>query len=246
MKKRKKSVIVLSCLLAFLLVATPGAQAVKVENVTAGTTIFDSGGFEGETAGVAPSAPVAGFYQNNPFGIVRDGATPGAYEGSNYNQLGSPGLAETYFGAVPAGEAIRISYALNIGVNPGDTPEFRMRLTGGAAGNSEVAIIDMQPTTGGTRVWSTTTGYPSGVHSEPINNFQWFEVIMDHVVGSADLTLSVNGVSELMTGVVKNTTSLERIRWDNIQPGYVDSIPEPISMALLGLGGLMTLRRRRA
>ena len=116
------------------------AQALVIENVTQGTRIFDSGGFEGETPGSNPSSPLIGEYHFNPYGVVRDNAgtpSPGALEGTRYNELGLGALAETFFGQVPAGDTIRISWAQHIN----GTPEFRMRLTGGAGGNFEAGIF---------------------------------------------------------------------------------------------------------
>ena len=242
-RKGKKCFIVLLGLLAFLLVATPGAQAVKVENVTQGTTIFDSGGFEHETTGASPSAPLAGFYQLNPYGSVTDNATtpvPGAFEGTKYNELGLGGLAETFFGVgtgssrrgVPAGEVIRISWAQHVN----GTPEFRMRLTGGDGGNQEAGIFDFQPTTGGVRGWSTVGGYPSYTGTKAVVlGDQWQTVVIEHEVGTNDVTVTLDGVSELFPGVVSNAVSLERIRWDNIQSGYVDAfVDNPLRIVETG------------
>ena len=202
------------------------AQALLIENVTQGTRIFDSGGFEGEIPGANPSSPLVGAYQNNPFGIVRNNAgtpSPGAFEGTQYNELGLGAGAETFFGKVPAGETIRIAWAQHIN----GTPEFRMRLTGGPQGNFERGIFDFQPTTGGVKGWSTLTAYPTFTGSEPVLGNQWQTVVIEHEVGTNDATVTLDGVSELFPGVVATTSSLERIRWDNIHSAYVDSLPPP-------------------
>ena len=245
----KRAVIVGSTIVATLMLATGATQAVVIENVTQGTTIFDSGGFEGETPGSAPANPLAGTYQNNPFGLVRDNTgtpSPGAFEGTQYNELAVPGsaLAETFFGPVSPGDTIRISWAQHIN----GTPEFRMRLTGGDVGNFEAAIFDFQPTTGGVRGWNVSSGYPTYTGTlATVQGDQWQTVVIEHEVGTNDAIVTLDGVSELFPNVVNNIPgagTLERIRWDNIQSAYVDAIPEPASLALIGLGGLLALRRR--
>ena len=242
--KMRLVLIVSLTMVAMLMLATDAAQAIQIQNLTQGTTLFDSGGFEGETTGANPSAPLKGTIPNNPLGFVRDNATtpaPGAFEGTKYNEFGLGSQAETFFDDVPAGEVIRISWAQHIN----DTPEFRMRLTGGAVGNFEASILDFQPTTGGVRGWSTQTGYPTYTGTlATVQGDQWQTVVIEHEVGTNDVTLTLDGVSELFPGVVATTTSLERIRWDNTQSAYVDSIPEPASLAMIGLGGLLALRRR--
>ena len=99
----RRAVIVSLTIVAMLMLVTVAAQAVVIQNVSQGTTIFDSGGFEGETPGTNPASPLAGEYQNNPYGFVRDNAgtpSPGAFEGTQYNELGLGALAETFFGKV--------------------------------------------------------------------------------------------------------------------------------------------------
>ena len=244
--------IVSLTMVAMLMLATDAAQAIQIQNLTQGTTLFDSGGYEGETTGANPANPLAGEYKNNPMGIVRDNTTtsaPGAFEGTKYNELaatGGSGLAETFFGPVSPGNTIRISWAQHIN----DTPEFRMRLTGGDVGNFEAGLFDFQPTTGGVRGWNESGGYPSYTGTlATVQGDQWQTVVIEHEVGTNDVTLTLDGVSELFPGVINDIAgngTLERIRWDNIQSAYVDSIPEPASLAMIGLGGLLALRRRHA
>ena len=246
------ALIVSLTMVAMLMLATDAAQAIQIQNLTQGTTLFDSGGYEGETTGANPANPLAGEYKNNPMGIVRDNTTtsaPGAFEGTKYNELaatGGSGLAETFFGPVSPGNTIRISWAQHIN----DTPEFRMRLTGGDVGNFEAGLFDFQPTTGGVRGWNESGGYPSYTGTlATVQGDQWQTVVIEHEVGTNDVTLTLDGVSELFPGVINDIAgngTLERIRWDNIQSAYVDSIPEPASLAMIGLGGLLALRRRHA
>ena len=84
---------------AALFLCAANAQAILIENVTQGTVVFDSGGFEQETAGADPDNPLVGMYiidadsgrlplgtvidENDPPAIPFDLDQPSAaYEGS--------------------------------------------------------------------------------------------------------------------------------------------------------------------
>ena len=83
----------LVCLLAVfgVLVAGSTAQALKITN--GATTVFDAGGFEGETDATVPSNPTTGSWETDAAGgqhYATTAGTPGANEGTKYlAQIGS-------------------------------------------------------------------------------------------------------------------------------------------------------------
>jgi len=249
------AVIVSLTMVAMLMLATDAAQAIQIKNLTQGTTLFDSGGFEGETPGGDPVNPLVGTYNINPpsrhgLGTVL-GLIPGAFEGQQYLKQTSPqNTRETIF-ASPAvtGDVIQIEFALYLTPGSGET---RFRLTGSAAGNHEIGLFDLVPDAH-IFGWNEVTGYPSvNFGIVPASN-TWHTVVINHTVGSNDTTLTFDGVSHAGTGMIADGRGdidiVDRIRWNGPSgpnPVYVDSIPEPASLAMIGLGGLLALRRRHA
>ena len=255
---------------AGLFLCAASAQAILIENVTQGTVVFDSGGFEQETAGADPDNPLVGMYiidadsgrlplgtvidENDPPAIPFDLDQPSAaYEGSKF--VGEAGFIhftrEMIFhdpqGAatgIPEGDVLRISWAQYL-PSP-NSNEFRLRLTGGTAENNEVSIIDFAAVPGEVRGWNPyTDNYPSYTDSNLVLvQDQWQEVILEHTVGSEDLSITLDGVTELFPGVVGTAAEvpanrydppeLFRIRWNGATQGnsYIDSIPS--SGVLLG------------
>ena len=256
------------------LLCAASVQAILIENVTQGTVLFDSGGFEGETAGADPVSPLVGTYLIDaaagrlPLGTVIDANDPAvipfdldqpptAYEGSKF--VGEDAFIhmtrETIFHdpqgvatRIVENDQLRMSWAQYLPST--HTGEFRLRLTGGTAENNEVSIIDFQPVGDGGEVrgWNPyTDGYPSYTDSTlVIVQDQWQEVILEHTVGSEDLSITLDGVTELLPGVVGiaaevpgdryNPPELFRIRWNGSTAGntYIDSIPSAPVLVLLG------------
>ena len=103
--ERMRMVVALAVVAAMgvTLVGTP-AQALLVKND--GNTIFDSGGFEGETAGFNPTNATVGswssIYRTQAGGapattwLVNDAASPGPDSGANYLTVDKQGLPNAF------------------------------------------------------------------------------------------------------------------------------------------------------
>ncbi len=77
---------------------------------------------------------------------------------------------------------------------------------------------------------------------------QWQRLMIEYELGSTDLTVTLDGTSETInnigSGGISAATHLD-IRGANQQFFYLDAVPEPGTLSLLALGGLMILRRSR-
>lgn len=81
----------------------------------------------------------------------------------------------------------------------------------------------------------------------------WNVVEIDYVLGSDTVTATLNGVEQTKTNISATRIELASIAWEHAGGSGIgshflvdNSIPEPATISLLALGGLMMLRRRRA
>lgn len=251
------------------LLAASSAQAVIVTN--GGGTIFDSGGFEADTVGTNPSATNTGTWSvvESGSGVVGVENSPlTATEGSNYLSAANHATrAQGGFGpqnsgdisaafrfwvgseqqtALAADRAILISQSDT--ANGGNVAVFADRIImAGFGPGSDAAHAGAIWYNGAYQ--NITTG--GGASNMEITRNAWHDVNLDWTIGSTTFTMTIDGVESdpllIQAGYETRTPAsiLFQSNFGQQEDWALDSIPEPASLALLGLGGLMVLRRRK-
>lgn len=237
----KKSLTILLAVFALAALAVP-AQAVLVE--ANGTDVFYDD-FEGPASSNPPD----------------NGAYPGSWTQTDFvqvrDQANSPGNR-------PPKEGLKLAY-YNGGYSQGySAATFSTPVTNGQAMHFEVALWDTNPVNYAMSIrlynlagdlfkqFYNENGYVgAAVAGDGFKTLFWvnddwniFEV--DYVVGSTDLTVTLNGLSETKT--VAAYTDIAEIRFQMAgNPGYylIDAVPEPATMLILALGAGLSLLRRR-
>jgi len=255
---RRKMSCLLIVLLGGLLAATP-AQAAYVVNLTTSTDLFYAD-FENGTVGSAPTtgSPTPGTWSTNT-GLVYDFSTTGvnAFEGVKFGGPTPTGnlTSATLASGTSAGQTIRLSFAFYFTKGQGFDEnvnywvgQIRLRGSGGAGATNDNIFIP--------EFWSDGSIISNGVTlNQTFNMDAWNTFFFTYTLGSSSATVSVNGGMETITntapgvGAIRNFhNQLTTLNFRGREyPGsfYVDAIPEPASLALIGLGGLLMLRRNR-
>ncbi len=244
-----KRMAILLLAVAAVTVVGSSAQAVLVTNGAA--TVFDHN-FEADTVGAYPPAPlwdaITPPLDPGDVLMVTDSATPGAYEGSNYLQLTrySKALVAAVFDSQTSG-VVSMTAAIYVADDPSITGSFS-EYGSIAFYNAESSTfgpgIIFDPNNGSIKAgagWATT-----GVSFIPD---AWNEVQIDYIPNATTMTLTVNGVSSV-ENIATAVSSVGSIRFGTGPSGsgatmYVDAVPEPTTMLLLGFGGVATMYRRR-
>jgi len=244
------------------------SQAVLVKNVTTNTVLF-SDGFEDATVGgtMNPTDGVgswAGFTPTVSFSGVTNEAASGfaAYDGDQFTRIvyrrltdfPSPDnsnsnvlLESNTFSAGSVGDVIELTLALRVESHIG---AIRLQNSGAVVGDLFFHHSDSGNTGGSISVGG------GGVLGVTHNEGAWNVVVIRYEQGNLDgfMSLSVNGSAFETTDVraAQIGASINQIAFrtsgattTSKSDFYIDAIPEPASLALLGMGGLMMLRRRR-
>ena len=237
----KSLLTILLTVLAAVIFGAP-AQAVLVQ--ANGTDVFYDD-FEGPASSSPPN----------------NGAYPGDWTQTDVfqvrDQANSPGNR-------PPLEGLKLGY-YGGGFGQGHAAAtFSTPVTSGQAMHFEVALWDINPVNYGMNIaiydsaggllkqFYNENGYVgAAVSADGFRTLLWvngdwniFEV--DYVVGSTDLTVTLNGLSETKT--VAAYTDIAEIRFQMAgNPGYylIDAVPEPATMLILALGAGLSLLRRR-
>lgn len=218
------------------------ALAVKVTNLATNEVVFDSRGFEGDTAGTPPSATAAGNWVNYYTDTVVTGSPPGAFEGTQYahtaRDAGGAGGPEGHFSANQFfdGDQLHMEFALYL--NPGADGGFFLhgasayyraigRLTGG-----QFAYLD-----------PSNSYIYSGM---PYQTGKWQKWTIDYVVGAPTWKVGVDGAS-VTVPVYSGGGDVDGLYFNHFGDDHfwIDAVPEPGSLVLLGFGGMAFILRRR-
>ena len=249
--------------LLLLTAAPPVAQAVMVKNDL--TTVFlDT--FEDDTVGGQPTTSVGTWANTNGNSTVQNAAVPGASEGSQYLRLIRPSGVVTIsdFGTVSSG-TVTASFRAFIPVGSLDYV-MQMSLTK----NLDASFADVNAAP----VWITVQGNnvntyvaPGGDAAETSTGvtflkgvWQTWKVVYTlnpSTTNDDTFTVSVDGMTSapINAGGYGNVLDPSSLRYLDFRVGdngtfYLDAVPEPGSLAILGLvaavgAGGRRLRRSR-
>jgi len=228
-----------------------------------GTPIFNSGGFEFDTVGVAPTnpPPAIGAYDGTPTATVINGAAPGPYAGSNYLSIskaaaGTIGMSGVMSASKAAADVMHVAawvYLPSASNGTGGTSLLNLRFRSDS-GTDDINI-GTYPNNFGTpnSVWYGSAGnyLTTSANFYQQDTWQLWEVEYDLDAGLVQFWVDGVGVvpfAPLLTSAAPVIENWGILNGANIASTiYVDGdpIPEPAGIALLGLGGLALLRRNR-
>ena len=176
-----------------------------------------------------------------------------AYQGDQYlGYFQDAGLDVQYFNLATravAGDAIHIEFMTN-------------RLNAGWGGTVFTLFDDATPVASVAESWNGWYYYNwggswyddyqvrDGGQGKLVYDYNvWQKVELDWVVGNTDyLYVSLDGDQKVMSatmGGVTGVTSLRFMPWNGASWAAYDSVPEPMTIGLLTLGGAVALRRRK-
>jgi len=234
------------------------SHGMLITNVTTNTVIFNSGGFEGDTPNANPADASPGSYQYVATkDLVRDAAAPGAYTGTQYletsRDASGSGHARFIYSVEPSvGDTVRAEFMLysetgdnRINWGAGTPPtDLATTYRGSVRINASGTFMYINPTTPQTGAWTVAS-------STTITRGVWQHWIMEYTVGSGQFSVSIDGSTPEVFPTMTTADAGSYTRFFSIANAgngkfYIDSvlIPEPASLSLLALGGLLMMRRR--
>ncbi len=212
------------------------ALAVQVTN---GGTVLFSDDFEGVAAGLAPVADV-GTWVTSAQALVGDDDPPAAYQGSNYLNLGRPGLADAVFTALQTSGEVHAEITVNQPMWPGSSNGAYLTLAEGGT----IRIFVLLHADG---VWvHNGSGWSKPGLVWTVD--EWEKYTIDYVPGAATFDLTFEGTKVAGLSVMA-AGNVDRIHLDGggDSISYFDAVPEPsmVVMGLIGLFSLLVVRPRR-
>jgi hypothetical protein len=234
--------------LAVLGAVTQSAQAVLIKNVTTNTVLFDAGGFEAGSPGstVGANDPAVGTWANinNAGGHIQvhnfftDGSVT-AFDGDKFLRMNRATANTELFTSGFTGSTSDVI-----------TISFAALVTTGAA---NVHIRDAQ----GNRIanmFLNDSQLNAGTGAAPVILLQgpglanqWITFEYTYINGANTYDVSINGGAPQTVNVFDGPGVISSIvlRTGAAGNAYYDAIPEPAGIALMGLGGMLLLRRGR-
>jgi hypothetical protein len=237
-----------------------------------GVKVFEDT-FEAGTVGSAPGVndPQVGTWGSSGTGTtIMDAGLAGfaAFEGDQFLRFAgtSTGITSTTVNVGSTGDVQVISFAFRIDVDGGTDASLMIRVT---------QDDGLQPVRPMIYADGTIRARPFGGGSDSQivvpglshNIGEWNTMTLTWVIGASQYEIDVNGTAVMWDSLNASSSGFRSLnfRQDNnklinpLAPGYdptltesagllayVDAIPEPASLALIGLGGLLMLRRQRA
>jgi hypothetical protein len=229
----------MSCLVA-VIISSQYVHAITIKNTTLNTTIF-SDDFENDTVGMVPDSPSVGtwFFANNTIltvgALVRDDVSPGPKQGAKYLEIRravdatqDSGRAEVTFTPLADGETLSATFSFQY-VSTG-TSSGGFGLYTGASNNNARVNIFTEPDFNEPNFYSLRgTAFDNRVDTPfPVTTGQWQTIGIEYTQGSADLKLTVDGMSQILTDAVLVDGAIDRIRFGTGNSGtnyFLDAIP---------------------
>jgi len=246
-----------------VMLAGSPAQALLVRND--GTTLFDSRGFENpEVVGFKPSAAGPGtwsdlFVNTGDIGsttfLVNDAASPGPGSGAQYMTVNKTGLPNNTaiaaeFSSIATTGTVTIDWKTYVDSSSTSGVQYytmtETHVPGSATGFSSFFTLQ-----GSGDFLSDTQNPPADEFQGIIPTDRWIDVNFEYTLGTTafDITFDGGTTHNVAINSAMNAFAELVIRdgggGGNVWVAHIDAIPEPASLSLLTLGGLMILRRRR-
>jgi hypothetical protein len=244
-----KTLRILAAVIVAGIVGPVRAGTISVTNTTTNTVVFSDEGFEDDTVATSPNAPTVGSWvplpQTTTGASVSNAASPGPYDGANYltmNRVSGafPNTADesaVFSAPVPVGETMHASFAFQYQATGASSVEFNLY-----SGSTRRVIILAEADYAGFPNYYAVSGSGSATVTSnlAIKPGQWQTIGIDYTAGSSDLTLTVDGTSQVLTGAVTGG-AVDRIRFNTGASNttyYIDAVPvpEPTSLLIAGLG----------
>ena len=220
-----------------------GANAFMISNGP--TTLFDAGGFEGDSIGLPPSSASPGTWSTDSHAgqhpVVND-LSPGPFEGSNYLKLAGPAT----------GTFIRADYA------PQTSGTLRVETMAYVDSSSGVGnqfyFCEPGTGTGGAKFYFSLSGAGDLIADEgnvlgavPTNT--WIPVVFEYALGASDFDITIDGTMHNRDIGGRASSNLGGILIRHGGGGtnlsYLDAVPEPGTLGVVAIGAVLTLLRRR-
>lgn len=230
------------------------AHAVDIVNLTQNAVLFDDD-FEAGTVGVVPGTndPTVGTWSITVFDgqvLVEDAGSAGfpAYQGQQFSSFSRTNLNPDVYAELDGpnsnGDVMQVTMAVRT-VAGQDQAGFGLQFYEGGTRRMQFGLGVNHSVIG------SAAGYHDGGSWNTLtaghNIGEWNVLVMQYEAGASEASVSING-SSFETFDMIGAGVIDRVLFTSLgKPSdyFIDSVPEPASLALLGVGGLMILKRRR-
>ena len=212
---------------AALMFVAASARAVLIQNLTQGTTLFYSHGFEDDTVGQNAATASPGGWSNTglPVDVVVTGGSPGAFEGDNYLSTtrtpAQAGNARAFFQSQGTpGDQIHAEFMMYL---PTGT-DISLLFDDNAVGGNPLA---QSRHLGGTVQYYNGSSFVGVTPALSYANNTWQKWEIDHTLGDSTFTVSVDGVSAQGGLANPALTALDHLSFahNGNQTFYIDAVP---------------------